>query len=183
MFPNLACVPREINRQGLRKEALNFLACLGAPQGQSFSVDVSLGHQGNACALCQVQPCRDQPLRSFCCVATCTVMRVHTSYILAHPKHTRSRYHASVFLLKVLCTRAPGNFCTLSTWPAHLPVLCMYVSTYNSHPFLRFRVTKEYWPCHPPFLPSFQLYLPALLFLPVSFLLVSLIPVSEPPSE
>lgn len=143
MFANLACVPREVNHQGLRKEALNFLARLGAPQGQSFSVDVSLGHQGDACALCQAQPCWDQHWRSFFCVATCTVMRVHTSYILTHPKqhakHTCSRYRASVFLLKVLCTRAPGSICTLSTWPVHLPVLFMYVSTYDSHPFLRFQ--------------------------------------------
>lgn len=101
------------------------------------------------------------PWRSFFCVATCTVMCVHIAYILTHPKRTRSRYHASVLLLKVLCPWAPGNFCTLSTWPAHWPVLFMYVSACDPHPVLRFQVTKEYSLCHLlSFLSSDSVFLP-----------------------
>lgn len=88
-------------------------------------------------------------------------MCVHIAYILTHPKRTRSRYHASVLLLKVLCPWAPGNFCTLSTWPAHWPVLFMYVSACDPHPVLRFQVTKEYSLCHLlSFLSSDSVFLP-----------------------
>lgn len=157
MFPNLACVPREINCQGLRKGALGFLACLRAPRSQSplgsvcpwaiRTTDVPSAKHSTA---------GEQPLSSFFCVTTGSVMHVHTHIVHTYTLALNTAY--LIFLLKVLCQWAPWNFCAASAWPMHLPCFMCVFALRTHIPPCSFRCGDKRMLSVSPSFPSFLLF-------------------------